>query len=113
MVKIGSRLIQQHLLSRASTNRTFIKDADLQIQMPASIDTHAISATHTLKAVYPHFVEARRKNSSEPRALSAENSSHQALCCEMDEARQSYKKIKEIQEQLNHAYQELMHSKTK
>lgn len=111
MVKMGSRLNLQQLLSRASNNRTFIKDADIQIQMPASIETHAISATRTLKSVYPHFSESRKKNSPELRPQSAENLDHQALCCEMEEARQSYKKIKEIQEQLNLAYKNLMLSK--
>ena len=112
MVKIGSRMIQQHLLSRASTNRTFIKDADLQIQVPASIDKHAIPSTHTLKAIYPHFIEAKRKTIS-ARFTPHENFSHKELNCEMDEARQSYKKIREIQEQLNQAYLELTLSKTK
>lgn len=112
MVKIGSRLIQQHLLSRAYSHRTFIKDADLQIQVPASIDTYAIPAASTLKTVYPHFVESKRKNSFQ-HPVHHENLSPTGLYCEMDEARQSYKKIKEIQEQLNHAYHELMLSKTK
>ncbi|HEV8050969.1 MAG TPA: hypothetical protein VGP47_00625 [Parachlamydiaceae bacterium] len=107
MVKIGSRLIQQHLLSRASTDRTFIKDADLQIQVPASIDKHSIPPTRTLKAVYPHFVEAKRKAPPAARATSNKNLSHKELYSAMDEARQSYKKIREIQQQLSHAYHEI------
>lgn len=109
MVKIGSCLIQ-HLLSKTSSNRTFPKEGDLQLHVSPSFgEPYCRHNVKTLKAVYPHFAQAKRKVKERSNNLSSgEILNHEELKLAMEQAKSHYETMRDIQEQLNHAYKELM-----
>lgn len=106
MVKIGSQIIEQHLLCRPSQKRAFIKDKDLQIQVSHSFDS-SYHHVPTLKAVYPHFAQAAQKR----KGVASETFNRTELSVAMDEAKNAFESMKEIQYKLNQAYKELVHPK--
>lgn len=101
-MKRGSPL--QQLLGKAY-HRTFIKNKDLQICLSPAVNS--TTSLRTLKAVYPHFTQVKRKGGLSGN-LSSVNLSTEELTFAMEEAKNAYETMQEIQDKLNHAYQELM-----
>jgi hypothetical protein len=106
MSKLGSSLIQKHLTPFTSPLQPALGKSDWQFHVAPSFGAPYRSyRVRTLKAVYPHFAEAKR--------LSKENSHpfHETLNGEdlktaMEEAKSDYQMMRDIQQQLNQAYQQ-------
>ena len=109
MAKIGSCLFQQPVLLKTSIDQTFIKDENFQIHSFSPFESHCLPQKRPIKAIYAHFFQGKRKHKpSQESVFSQENLNRKELILAMDEAKNAYEKMREIQEQLNHTYKELM-----
>lgn len=107
MSKLESSLIQKHLIPFTSPLQTSSKKADWRIHVAPSFGAPYRSyRVRTLKAVYPHFAQAKRLSKENPNHF-YENLSGEDLKNAMEEAKSDYQMMREIQEQLNQAYQEI------
>lgn len=118
MADIKPQLIKQRLLrEKTSVKETLSQDNDLHIQVtPLFGSTYHSSNIRTLKAVYTHFAKAKRKGMVEDGrggAFSADNLSGDDLREAMEDAKSSFQTMKEVQQQLNSAYKELIHLHSK
>ena len=101
-----SGFIKQHLLSKPFPQQAVFKDGEPQCHI--SFTPFPNCNRRTLKAVYPHFSQAKRRFVERKSLSSCENLNREELKSAMEEAKRAYKTMREIQEQLNQAYQELM-----
>lgn len=105
MTKLGSSLIQQHLTPFVSPLQATTKKLDWQINVAPSFGAPYRSyRVRTLKAVYPHFAQAKRLT-KENSSNFYENLSGEDLKNAMEEAKSDYQIMRDIQEQLSQAYQ--------
>lgn len=106
MGKIGSCLIQQQLMSYAFEDRTWIKDGDFQFHIPSPFETYCSPNMRTLKAVYPHFVQAKRLDKEEENSYSGYLNGEE-LKLAMEESKNAYEGMRDIQKQLVLVYEAL------
>jgi hypothetical protein len=104
MEKIGSHSLDRNELFDTNTQTT-IKDHDLQI--PA-IDSSGGSIARTLKAVYPHFAQSRKRNAEDVQMDFTHHLSDEELKLAMEKVTKDLDGMRDIQKQLNRVYQELM-----
>jgi len=106
MSKLGSSLIQKHLTPFTSPLQSAPRKGDWQIHVAPSFGAPYCSyRVRTLKAVYPHFAQAKRLFKENSNCF-YENLSGEDLKNAMEEAKSDYQMMREIQEQLNLAYQQ-------
>lgn len=105
MDKIGSHSLDRAELFDTLDSQTTIKDHDLQI--PA-VDSSGSPIARTLKAVYPHFSQNRKRNTEDVQLDFPHHLSDEELNLAMEKVTKDLHGMQDIQKQLNRVYQELM-----
>lgn len=99
MVESESCLVQRCALDASHRERTSERDS-LSPSCPPVIEKN--SACYSLKAVYPHFVQGRKVETEHSPDVQRND-----LESAMEEAKQIYETMREVQELLNQAYKEI------
>lgn len=115
MGKIKPQLVEKHLgLNKKQKNNSGpakIREFHVQ-EIPLFGGVHQSSNVRTLKAVYAHFANAKRKAMAAADGRGAppsqESLSGDDLRVAMENAKSSFQEMKKVQEELNQAYKELM-----
>jgi hypothetical protein len=108
MVKFDLDSTSQSLLIK--TKRNFLNEEDLKTHCSSSFNTYCtLPVKNTLKAIYPHFIQSKRKDKERPNNFSLEEDvlSYSELKLAMEEAKNAYDTMQNIQKQLHQVYKEL------
>lgn len=115
MKDIKPQLIEQRLGRKKNPsegNPSHIEGFRVQ-ETPIFGETYLSSNIRTLKAVYSHFARAKRKGNAFEEARNSPSQEEvmtgDELRQAMEEAKSSFQTMKEVQEELNRAYKELLH----
>lgn len=104
------------LSSKTSINKAqqaYVKDADLQIYVPAAREMPNLEETHTFKNVMTRYLEEvntlqHDADAQIQRLIAGETEDLHQVMLAMDEAETSFTLMMEIRNKLEGAYQELM-----
>ena len=99
MKKDSQDLEKLLLLKGRSQNRTYVKDKDLQIQIPSSIEGATLENTNAFKNIYKHYMHE---------AGSGHARAGQEVVVEMEEAETSFQSMMEMRNSIVEAYQDLV-----
>lgn len=100
MIKIRHDLIRRHLPGKSSSSRPLPN-----LQAYPSNEIHSSSQMRTLKAVYPHFSQTNPKGLHHNDAY--QDLSGEELKSAMEEAKNEYEKMKDMEKQIKGDYKNL------
>jgi hypothetical protein len=111
MGELEKRWIQERLLQNTSEGKRHSQPLHAQ-PTPLFGATYHSDNIRTLKAVYRHFADAKHRlfSRGEERAIAdnEENMTEEELRWAMIRAKSTFQMMKEVQQQLNQAYKELI-----